>query len=355
MKAARIAGLGAWLPEEVRENSAWPGEFALRAHAGERDLVEVPPSVGDPADRLALEHLAREAADPFLGTVRRRVAAPDLPAPEAEAAAGQAALHDASLDAGDIDAVLSYSAVPEFVQPPGAAHVAHRLGATRARAYVVDAASASTIAQLEVAAALIEAGRARHVLVTQSHLVTRMMPLRHPVSPNLGDAATAFVVSESAESGVLAIHARSHGEHYRSITYRRKDLDAPWWRAGDDFYLGTHDAAGAREIMSSTVRFAAQTIAELLTTTGVSWSSVDVLASVQPRRWVPSAIGETLGGGVSTPDTFTEFAHIGGCGVLTNLIEARRRGALPPGALAVLYAQGAGFTRGAALVRFGPN
>jgi 3-oxoacyl-[acyl-carrier-protein] synthase III len=104
--------------------------------------------------------------------------------------------------------------------------------------------------------------------------------------------------------------------------------------------------------MSSTVRLAAQTIHELLEIAGVPWRSLRALASVQPRRWVPSAIADTLGGGVPAPDTFTELAHVGGCGVLTNLIEARRRGALTPGALAVLYAQGAGFTRGAALVRF---
>ena len=80
---------------------------------------------------------------------------------------------------------------------------------------------------------------------------------------------------------------------------------------------------------------------------------VTVLASVQPRRWVPGAIAEGLGLSPEVaPSTYERYAHLGGAGAVRNLLEARERGLLKPGALAVMYAQGAGFTRAAAAIRW---
>jgi 3-oxoacyl-[acyl-carrier-protein] synthase III len=78
-----------------------------------------------------------------------------------------------------------------------------------------------------------------------------------------------------------------------------------------------------------------------------------VLACVQPRRWVPTAIAEGLGlDPARAPQTFDEYAHLGAVGVITNLVAARDAGRLRRGATVALYAQGAGFTRSAALLRW---
>jgi 3-oxoacyl-[acyl-carrier-protein] synthase III len=80
---------------------------------------------------------------------------------------------------------------------------------------------------------------------------------------------------------------------------------------------------------------------------------VNVLATVQPRRWVPAAIAEGLGlAAERAPQTFDEYAHLGGVGVLVNLLAARDAGLLQRGACVALYAQGAGFTRAAALLEW---
>jgi 3-oxoacyl-[acyl-carrier-protein] synthase III len=50
------------------------------------------------------------------------------------------------------------------------------------------------------------------------------------------------------------------------------------------------------------------------------------------------------------PHTFDELAHIGGCAPVVNLLEARRRGQLVPGASVLLYGMGAGITPAAALL-----
>jgi 3-oxoacyl-[acyl-carrier-protein] synthase III len=351
---ARIAGLGQWLPETVRTNAAWPPNFAEIARTSERrELIDIENRPTCRADEITLQYMASEADDPFLGATLRRAADPTVTAPEAEAAAATAALAEAQLRPSDVDVIMSWALVPERISPPSAPKVAHLIGATRAYAVGIDAACASTVAQIEFAAALIESGRAKNVLLTQSHLLTRLFRLIHPASPTVGDAATAVVVSASGEPSILRTLAVSDGQFYDAITWcRGSTKDPPWWQAGSGYYMGSRDIAGAHELVRSTVRLASQTIAELAELNGMSVSDFDVLASVQPRRWIPAAIVEALGGRMLAPHTFDQLGHLGGCGVVTNLMAARSNGQLAPGSHAVLYAQGGGFTRAATLVRW---
>jgi 3-oxoacyl-[acyl-carrier-protein] synthase-3 len=359
---ASILGMGEWRPETVRENSAWPAEFAAHAAASaQRELADVPSgSPSDVYDAIVARHLATEEGDAFLGTTRRRVAEEPMTACEAEASAARAALADARVDPADVDVVLSWAAVPDRPTPPSAPRVAHLVGAKKAFGVGIDVACASTIAQLLTAAALIEAGRAQLVLITGSHLMTRAFPAMHPASPSVGDAATAIVVGATERAGILASFAASHGEYYDAVAWRRaKDADTPWYQAGGPMYVGSYDREGVARLVKDTVRFGAETVAEAARRSGVAVGELRAIASVQPRRWVPAAIAEALGRPAAiAPQTFDELAHLGGCGVVTNLLEARRQGLLQSDAngrpaTACLYAQGAGFTRAAMIVRFG--
>ena len=314
---------------------------------------------GDPCDAITARHLAAEAGDPFAGAVRRRVADGSMTACEAEARASVAALRDAKIDPSDIDVIVSWAIVPDRITPPSATKVGHILGASRAVGIGMDIGCATIIGQLLFAASLIEAGRARYVLATGSHLATRAFPLAHPASPGFGDAATAVVVGPSERAGILAEYSRSHGEYYDTVAWRRaKENDTPWHEPGGSLYLGSYDLLGFVQIFRDTVRFGLDTVTEAAKRSNVALSSIDVLASVQPRKWVPMGIAEALNLSPNhAPQTYDELAHLGCCGVVTNLLEARRRGLLrarPSGepATVALYAQGAGFTRSAMLLRW---
>jgi 3-oxoacyl-[acyl-carrier-protein] synthase-3 len=351
---ARISGIGQWVPEEVRTNDAWPAEFMDRARRSDRrELVEIDARQFCLADRIAQRYFEQERNDVFLGTKRRRIAPSEMTAPEAEARAARAALDDAGRSPSEVDVVVSWAAVPERIVPPSAPKVAHSIGAERAYAVGLDAACATPIAQLEMAAALIESGRARTVLLTQSHLITRTFSLLHPASPNVGDIATALLVEASERPGILTTHAVTHGEYYSAVTWcRGKESDPPWWEAGPAYYLGSQARNQAEELVRTSVRIGAQTVKELLDRSHAGVDAIDLLVSVQPRRWFPRAIVESLEIDVPAPDTFDEFAHLGGCGLVSNLLAARDSGKLNSGTQSVLYAQGAGFTRAAALVRW---
>ena len=184
----------------------------------------------------------------------------------------------------------------------------------------------------------------------------RAFPMAHPASPGLGDGATALVVAAGTEGAqILELLGRTHGEHYRSITWTRDRSgvdDRPWWQGGGDFSLSTLRPAGAKELMRDTVGFGAQTVREVTDAANVPLAALSAIASVQPRGWVPGAIAACLGLREEVaPDTYRRWAHLGGAGCVANWIEARERGMLTPGSRFAVYAQGAGFTRGAAVLR----
>src|SRR6185369_6606485 len=108
--------------------------------------------------------------DPFLFAVERFVADDAVTAAMAGAYAGRAALADAGVDPLAIDVVICWDALPDRPGCPAAPKVAELAGATAAHAFDIQQACASVVSSLELAAALIESGRARHVLLTQTHL-----------------------------------------------------------------------------------------------------------------------------------------------------------------------------------------
>jgi 3-oxoacyl-[acyl-carrier-protein] synthase-3 len=356
---ARVAGLGSWFPERIRKNSAWPASFSAQSQRrqGDRTLVDVTSDEQrDPSLRIVSRYLAEEEGDAFLGSLERHVAEDSTTSSQAEAFAGQAALDDAGIAATDVDAIFSWALVPDRLMPSNACRVADLLGAKRAWAASVDAACASPVAQLNLAAALIESGRAQHVLLTQSHLATRTFPMTHPAAPSVGDGAAAMLVSgatlSSPGASIGRTHAMTHGEYYDAVVWCRgktDETDPPWWEPGGAFSMASRDPEATRTLMQDTVPTAARTVAELAHLAGFAVDSIDVLLSVQPRRWVPLAIAEALGLDPSVAvQTFQRYAHLGGVGPIVNLIAARDLGKLQPGARIVMYAQGAGFTRAAA-------
>ena len=117
--------------------------------------------------------------------------------------------------------------------------------------------------------------------------------------------------------------------------------------------MGSHSPEATRRLMQDTVLVGATTVRELGARARFDVSEIALLASVQPRNWVPSAIAEGLGLPASVaPSTYRRFGHLDGAGAVANLLAGREAGLLRPGSLAVMYAQGAGFTRAAAAIRW---
>jgi 3-oxoacyl-[acyl-carrier-protein] synthase-3 len=370
-----ILGVGEWRPETVRSNADWPEATVRRwservetkktdekrEESGVRRDLDLTALTSAPdlaaADRLSMAGFVEDTSDPFLFAQRRHVADDAITASRAGSYAAQSALRDACVAPEDVDVVIAWDAVPDRPGCPGAPKLAELIGASRAHALDVQQACASVISSLELAAALVESGRARHVLLTQTHLAFRVLGFEGQVSANVGDIATAILVGPSERSGILATHAHSDGRFQNAVLLARgrdDESDPPWWKAGGPYFFGTKDRMGAQLMMKETVKMGALTIREACQHGRIEPQRIEVVCAPHPRRWIPGAIAETLGLAPSVaPHTYETTAHVGGCGAVANLIEARRRGMLSPGTLVAMYAQGQGMTRAAALVAWG--
>lgn len=357
---ARVTGLGAWYPEQVRRNDAWPADFGDRDRiGGDRTFNDIPQALDDVA-RITSKYLTAEELDPFLGVQERRVSNEGLSAVDAEVLAANLALEDAGLSASDIDVVISYSVVPDRITPASGPAVASRLGMDRALAWGMDAACATALTQISTAAALVESGQARNVLLTQSHLLLRTFPLLHPACPGLGDAATAVVVGLTGRYSILQTLGATFGEFYEAVTWIRGSEDSsdpPWWKPGGALRVGSRNREQAKALQRDTVEFGADTLRRVIKRAGLDVERIRHFASVEPRGWVPSAIAEVLGLDPSIVySVYTNRGHLGACGPIANLEKAQREGSISEGDIIALYAQGAGFTTASVLLEMdGPK
>jgi 3-oxoacyl-[acyl-carrier-protein] synthase-3 len=359
MRKAGIVGMASWFPETIWENTKWPEIFIenfknKRVREDLKTFVDIKAS--DTDNDLVIEYLEREMDDPFFGTVQRRIASETTTAVEAETMAAMKVLKKTGIDSKEIDLLISYSSLPDRIIPVSGNAVAHNIQATNAHCIGVDTSCASALSQLIVAKAMVESGTARYALLVQSHIVMKNWPLMHPASPNVGDCATAILVGPVDNHTIIGCYALSHGEHYKSVTYTRgkEEEDVPWWQPSDKaFYLGSFDSAKAKQLILNTINVAKDTVKKAIATTSHAVEDIDLLISVQPRKWVPEGIARSLGlPRKSAVQTFEKYAHLGPCGIIANLEEAETQGLLKPGTIVALYAQGAGFCRASAILEW---
>ncbi|WP_082557114.1 3-oxoacyl-ACP synthase III family protein [Modestobacter sp. Leaf380] len=154
------------------------------------------------------------------GIRSRRIARDDEYASTLAVRAGRAALAQAG--PGDVDLLLFASATRDVVEPATAHIVQAGLG-TRAHCLDVTNACTSFVNGIDLAAAMISAGRARRALVVTGETPTRSMrrqvsgpaQLRESVAGfTFGDGGAAVVLEPVARGGILHVDAEAHSEHW---------------------------------------------------------------------------------------------------------------------------------------------
>lgn len=133
--------------------------------------------------------------------------------------ASKNALQNASLEAQDIDLIISGSSVPYQPIPAMAPLVMRELGVAdgKAAAFDVNSTCLSFLTALETAALMIETGRAQRALVFSSEIASRALPwdTDPEVAALFGDGAAAAVVGPG--SGCLrAASLRSYPSTYEA-------------------------------------------------------------------------------------------------------------------------------------------
>ncbi|GAA2539202.1 ketoacyl-ACP synthase III [Winogradskya consettensis] len=156
------------------------------------------------------------------GIERRRVAADDEYASGLAIASARTVLAEADLDPLDIDLLLFASATRDMVEP-ATAHVVQAALGSRAHALDVTNACNSFLNGIDLARAMILAGRARRALVVTGETPTRAMRPRLDgmaqartalAGYTFGDAGAAVLVEPVATGGIVDVDSETHSEHW---------------------------------------------------------------------------------------------------------------------------------------------
>jgi 3-oxoacyl-[acyl-carrier-protein] synthase-3 len=301
-----------------------------------------------PPERLTSAELAEQlglSEDWILsrtGIRERPVARPDERLSDYAARAAGAALEQARLDPGDVDLVLVATLTPDEVTPNAAPLVAHAVGAHHAGAFDVGSACVGFLSGLAVAAAQIETGRCRYVLLVGADFCTRIIDWKErKTAPLFGDAAGAAIIGPSDEGrgAIGPIVLGADGSHGPTILIPNQDrkirMDGP-------------------EVYRHAIARMAEATLEAVRRTGVTLDDIDLFVYHQANARITRAVGERLG---LEPERVVDcIEYLGNSSAATlplGLDYALHDGRLRPGCRIVVGAFGGGFTWGAGVLEWG--
>lgn len=329
MTHAAITGVGAYLPEHVLTNDDLAGMV-------------------DTTDEWIVTRT---------GIRERRIVAEGQSTSDLAVEAGRAALADAGVEPHDIDLLVVGTGSPDHIMPSTAALTQDRLGLA-CGAVDIMAACTSFIAALHHATCVIEAGRARKVLVIGADALTRHIDFNDRRTCVLfGDGAGAVVLEASDEPGVMGIDLGSDGSGVDVLIVPAGGAAAPC--TPERVANGEHRLRmSGGEVFKFAVRMIPETTRRALEASGLSADDLTWLVPHQANQRILDAVPARLG--IAPERVFSNVAMLGNTSAASiplALHDMYTGDHLQPGDVLALVGFGAGLTWGAAVVRWtkGPN
>jgi len=288
------------------------------------------------------------------GIRERRVAAAHETTASMGAVAGLRAIRTAGLDPDDIDLILLATLTPDYWMPSTAALVKEAIGNQRAAAMDVAAACSGFVYAFATAQAYVTSGLAKHVLVIGAELLTRFLDYTDRGTCILfGDGAGAVVVSASDEpGGSLGVELTTEPQGAYMIWLPAGGAKSPPSR--ETVERGEHYI---RMEGRETYRFATRTLAttalESVRRAGLTADDISLFIPHQANIRIIEAVAK----GLDLPMermmvNLDRYGNTSAASVPIALAEAVNSGRVAVGDAICMVAFGAGFTSGAATIRW---
>jgi 3-oxoacyl-[acyl-carrier-protein] synthase-3 len=249
-----------------------------------------------------------------------------------------AALADAGRKAADVDHVIVSTLTPDRLMPGLAPGIADLIGANGAGAVDLNAACSGFLYALDQAAALVESGRARLVVVCGAEALSRIT--------DRNDRGTAILFADGAAAVVVAAGDLALG--CTPFVLHSDGIHADLLYADSDERLLRMEG---QEVYRHAVERMSEATAEALKRAEMSVDEIDLFVAHQANARIIEAAGRRLG--VPAEKVFINVdlvANTSSASIPLALHQAEREGRLKPGDTVALAAFGAGFVWGAGIM-----
>ena len=314
----------------------------------------VPPKVLSNRDLERMVDTTDEWISARTGILERHIAENGVPSSDLAAEASRPALAEAGISPLDIELIIVATVTPDRLFPSTACSLQEKLGASNAAAFDLSAACSGFIYGLTLAKGLIATSVADVVLVVGVETLSKLVDWTDRNTCVLfGDGAGAAVVAPGdSEKGILATSMGSDGR-LGSL------LELP---GGGSLNPASEETLQNRlhfikmkgnEVFKNAVRAMGNVAEDALAKAGIRAEDVDLLIPHQANLRIIEATAKRLG--VPMEKVFVnvhKYGNTSAASIPMALHEARKEGRVKDGDIVELVSFGAGFTWGAAVIRW---
>ena len=263
--------------------------------------------------------------------------------------AAEEALSRVGISGADIDLIIVATSTPDDTFPSTATKIQHQLGAHNAIAFDVQAVCAGFVYALDVADAMLTAGRGRRALVIGAESFSKILDWQDRSTCVLfGDGAGAVLLERcetETDYGILATKLHADGAH-RDILY----VDGGPSSNGN---VG-HVRMEGNKVFRHAVEKLSSVMDEVLDAAAMRVEEVDWLVPHQANIRIIEGMQKKMGLGEDrVVKTVHEHANTSAASIPLALSAAVNDGRIHDGQVLAFEAIGGGLVWGAALVRYG--
>lgn len=323
---AKISALGTYVPSRLLTN---------------RDLEQMV----ETSDQWIVERT---------GIRQRHIVDPGTSTSNLAVEAVRRALEERGIPATDIEAIFLATVTPDMFFPATACLVQERIGAKGAWGYDISAACSGFVYALQTGVKFVESGAQKKVLVVGADVMSSII--------DYTDRATAVIFGDGA--GAVVIEPATDDNYF--IDYLHEvdgsgacSLNMP---GGGSLHPASHETVDKRmhyvhqdgqAVFKYAVRKMADASEQILKRNGFTGADVDLFVPHQANRRIIMSSADRLGlKEEQIIINIDEFGNTTAGTIPLALESARQQGRLKKGDLVLLAAVGAGFTTGAALLRW---
>jgi len=314
-----------------------------------------PPRLLTNADLEKMVETSDEWITSRVGIRQRHIVEPGMATSHMAVEAAKRCLAERGIEGSELEAIIVATVTPDMFFPATACLVQDRLGAKGAWGFDLSAACSGFVYALQVGAKLVESGAHKKVLVIGADTMSSIIDYTDRTTCVLfGDGACAVLIEPASEDelGMIDFHLEVDGSGGCSL----------FMPAGGSLHPSSHETIDKRmhyvhQDGASVYKFAVRKMVEaseaVLARNGITSADLACFIAHQANRRIITSSAERLG----LPEgkvviNIDRFGNTTAATIPLAMDTARQEGRLKKNDLTLIASVGAGFTVGAALLRW---